>query len=314
MKKLISALLAATLTLSLAACGSTAAVESTSASESTAASSEAASEADAEATADTAFTGDGFAEDVDYASLAGTTIKVGASPVPHADILKVAGEILAKADITLDVVEFTDYIQPNLATENGSVDANYFQHILYLQDFNEQNGTHLVSAASIHYEPLGIYPGKTDSLDGLADGAKVAVPNDTTNEGRALQLLAAQGLITLRDGAGLTATKNDIVDNPKNLDIVEMEAAQLPRTLADVDLAVINGNYAAQAGFSAASDALAIEDADSEIIKDNYANVLVVKEGNENTPAIKALAAALRSQAVKDYINETYDGAVVALF
>ena len=225
-----------------------------------------------------------------------------------------AGEILAQADITLDVVEFTDYIQPNLATENGSVDANYFQHILYLQDFNEQNGTHLVSAASVHYEPLGIYPGKTTSLDALADGAKVAVPNDATNEGRALQLLAAQGLITLRDGAGLTATKNDIVENPKNLDIVEMEAAQLPRTLADVDLAVINGNYAEQAGFSAASDALAIEDANSDIIKDNYVNVLVVKEGNENTPAIKALAAALRSQKVKDFINETYNGAVVAVF
>ena len=307
-KKLLSGLLAAAFTLSLAACGAPA-------SESTAASSESGSTAATqEAAADAAsFTGDGFDSSVDYEALKGTTITVAASPVPHAEILKVAGEILAQADITLKVVEFTDYIQPNKATENGEVDANYFQHGPYLENFNEENGTHLVSVASIHYEPLGLYPGKTKSLDELADGAQIGVPNDTTNEARALQLLAAQGLITLKEGAGLTATKNDIAENPKNLEIVEMEAAQLPRQLASLDMAVINGNYATEAGFSSAADALAAEDADSEAAQ-TYANVLVVKEGNEETPATKALIAALQSQKVKDYITETYGGAVVAIF
>lgn len=307
-KKLLSGLLAAAFTLSLAACGAPA-------SESTAAPSESGSTAATqEAAGDAAsFTGDGFDASVDYAALKGTTITVAASPVPHAEILKVAGEILAQADITLKVVEFTDYIQPNKATENGEVDANYFQHGPYLENFNEENGTHLVSVASIHYEPLGLYPGKTKSLDELADGAQIGVPNDTTNEARALQLLAAQGLITLKEGAGLTATKNDIAENPKNLEIVEMEAAQLPRQLGSLDMAVINGNYATEAGFSSAADALAAEDADSEAAQ-TYANVLVVKEGNEETPATKALIAALKSQKVKDYITETYGGAVVAIF
>ena len=158
-----------------------------------------------------------------------------------------AADILAQADITLDVMEFTDYIQPNQATENGEVDANYFQHGPYLENFNAENGTHLVSVGAIHYEPLGLYPGKAASLDALADGAQIGVPNDPTNEARALQLLAAQGLITLREGAGLEATKNDIEENPKNLEIVEMEAAQLPRQLASLDMAVINGNYASEA-------------------------------------------------------------------
>lgn len=307
-KKLLSGLLAAAFTLSLAACGAPA-------SESTAAPSESGSTAATqEAAGDAAsFTGDGFDASVDYAALKGTTITVAASPVPHAEILKVAGEILAQADITLKVVEFTDYIQPNKATENGEVDANYFQHGPYLENFNEENGTHLVSVASIHYEPLGLYPGKAKSLDELADGAQIGVPNDTTNEARALQLLAAQGLITLKEGAGLTATKNDIAENPKNLEIVEMEAAQLPRQLGSLDMAVINGNYATEAGFSSAADALAAEDADSEAAQ-TYANVLVVKEGNEETPATKALIAALKSQKVKDYITETYGGAVVAIF
>ena len=307
-KKLLSGLLAAAFTLSLAACGAPA-------SESTAASSESGSTAATqEAAGDAAsFTGDGFDASVDYEALKGTTITVAASPVPHAEILEVAGEILAQADINLKVVEFTDYIQPNKATENGEVDANYFQHGPYLENFNEENGTHLVSVASIHYEPLGLYPGKTKSLDELADGAQIGVPNDTTNEARALQLLAAQGLITLKEGAGLTATKNDIAENPKNLEIVEMEAAQLPRQLGSLDMAVINGNYATEAGFSSAADALAAEDADSEAAQ-TYANVLVVKEGNEETPATKALIAALKSQTVKDYITETYGGAVVAIF
>lgn len=316
MKKFLSAVLAAALTLSLAACGATASSSQAASSEaasSEAASSEAASSKAASSDETAAFTGDGYDADVDYAALAGTTIKVAASPVPHAEILKVAKDILAKADTTLEITEFTDYVQPNTVTESGEVDANYFQHGPYLESFNEENGTHLVSVAAIHYEPFGLYPGKSKSLDELADGAKIAVPNDTTNEARALQLLAAQGIITLKEGAGLTATKNDVVDNPHNVEIIEMEAAQLPRTLADVDYAIINGNYAQEAGFSVGTDALAVEDATSEAAQ-TYANLLVVKEGNEDSPAIKALTAALTSQAVKDYINENYDGAVVPIF
>ena len=295
MKKLISATLAASLALSLAACGSSASTDSVAAS-SEAASSEstAASSAAAESTAETS-------------ELAGTT------PTPHAEILNVAKEVLAEQGIDLEVVEFSDYVQPNLVTESGEVDANYFQHTPYLDSFNEENGTHLVSVGAVHYEPFGIYPGKSDDLASIADGATIAVPNDTTNEARALQLLAAQGLITVRDGAGLTATINDITENPHNLQIKEIEAAQLPRTVQDVDFAVINGNYAMEAGFSVGKDALATEDASSEAAQ-TYANVLVVKEGNENAPAIQALYAALTSDKVKDYINSTYDGAVVPIF
>ena len=293
MKKLLSTVLAGALALSLAACGSTA----SSAASSEAASSETVS---SEAAAETN-------------DLAGTTIKVAASPVPHAEILGVAKDILAEQGITLEIIEYTDYVQPNLVTESGEVDANYFQHTPYLDSFNEENGTHLVSVGAIHYEPFGLFAGKTATLDELADGAKIAVPNDTTNEARALQLLAAQGIITLKEGAGLTATKNDIAENPHNVDIVEMEAAQLPRTLADVDFAVINGNYAAEAGLNAATDALAVEDASSEAAQ-TFANILVVKEGNEDNPAIQALLAALQSEQVKNFIDETYSGAVVAIF
>ena len=310
MKKLISAALAALLALSLAACGQS---NSSSASTDSTASASQGSQAGASGETAADFTGDGFDPSIDYASLDGTTITVAASPTPHAEILEVAGDILAQAGITLKVQEFTDYVQPNMVTESGEVDANYFQHQAYLDNFNEENGTHLVSVAKIHYEPLGLYPGKTKSIDELADGAKISVPNDTSNEARALQLLAAQGLIELKPEAGLTATKNDITSNPKNLEIVEMEAAQLPRTLADVDMAVINGNYATQAGFSSAKDALAAESADSEAAQ-IYPNVLVVKEGRENDPAILALAAALKSDAVRSFIDETYGGAVVPLF
>ena len=296
MKKLISATLAASLALSLAACGSSASTDSVAASsESTAASSAA-----AESTAETS-------------ELAGTTLKVAASPTPHAEILNVAKEILAEQGIDLEVVEFSDYVQPNLVTESGEVDANYFQHTPYLDSFNAENGTHLVSVGAIHYEPFGIYPGKSDDLANIADGATIAVPNDTTNEARALQLLAAQGIITVREGAGLTATVNDIEENPHNVKIQEIEAAQLPRTVQDVDFAVINGNFAMEAGFSVGKDALATEDASSEAAQ-TYANVLVVKEGNENSPAIQALLAALQSDKVRDYINETFDGAVVPIF
>ena len=301
MKKLISATLAASLALSLAACGSSASTDSVAASseaasaESTAASSEA-----AESTAETS-------------ELAGTTLKVAASPTPHAEILNAAKDILAEQGIDLEVIEFTEYVQPNLVTESGEVDANYFQHKPYLDGFNVEQGTHLVSVGPVHYEPLGIYPGKSSDLENIADGATIAIPGDTTNEARALQLLATQGLITVRDDAGLTATINDITENPHNIKFEEIEAAQLPRTVQDVDFAVINGNYALAAGFSVKNDALATEDASSEAAQ-TYANVLVVKEGRENDIAIQALYAALTSDKVKDYINSTYDGAVVPIF
>ena len=245
-------------------------------------------------------------------SLEGTTLKVGATPAPHAEILEVVKDILAEQGITLDIVQYNDYVQPNNAVEDGSLDANYFQHITYMNDFNDQNGTHLVSAAEVHYEPMSLYAGKVSSLDELADGALIGVPNDATNEARALLVLQQEGLITLRDGAGITATINDIVDNPKNLQFSEMEAAQLPLRLADLDMAVINGNYAIDAGLSM-DDALATESADGEAAQ-AYVNVLAVKEGRETEPAIQALAAALCSDEVKTYIEENYNGAVVAVF
>ena len=245
-------------------------------------------------------------------SLEGTVIRVAASPTPHAEILKVAKEVLAEQGITLEIEEFTDYIQPNTVTEDGQVDANYFQHITYLNDFNAENGTHLVSVAELHYEPFGIYAGKTASLEELADGAQVGVPNDPTNEGRALLLLQQEGLITLKEGVGLTATKLDIAENPKNLQIEELDAAQLPRSLDSLDLAVINGNYALQAGLNAA-DALAVEATDGEAAQ-AYVNVLAVKEGREEDLAILALVDALKSDEVKAFMEETWPGAVVPMF
>ncbi len=240
------------------------------------------------------------------------TIKVGASVTPHAEILAVAKEILAEQGYTLEIVEYTDYVLPNTATESGELDANYFQHQPYLTNFNAENGTHLVSVVAVHYEPFGIYAGKTSSLDDLKDGATVAVPNDSTNEARALLLLQDAGLITLKDGVGMGAKITDIASNPKNLQISEIAAAQLPRSLADVDIAVINGNYALEGGLKV-KDALLTEKADSEAAQ-TYANILVVKEGNENLPKIKALAEALTSQKVKDFINSTYDDAVLPIF
>lgn len=238
---------------------------------------------------------------------------VGASVTPHAEILAVAKDILAEQNIELKIVEFTDYVQPNINVENGNLDANYFQHKPYLDQFNTDNGTHLVSVAAIHYEPFGIYAGKTSSIKDLADGAVIAVPNDGTNEARALMLLEAQGLITLKKDVGFTATILDIDKNPKNLVIKELEAAQLTLSLQDVDLAVINGNYAIQAGLNAATDALAIEDKDSEAAQ-TYANILCVKEGNENNPAIQALVKALQSEEVRKFMEQTYEGAVVPVF
>lgn len=240
-------------------------------------------------------------------------LKVGASVTPHAEILKVAKDELAKEGITLEIVEFTDYVLPNTSLESGDLDANYFQHKPYLDTFNAEHGTNLVSVAAIHYEPFGIYAGKTASIEALQDGATISVPNDGSNEARALLVLEAQGLIKLKEGVGTTATVLDIAENPKNLNIIEMEAAQLAISLQDVDLAVINGNYALQAGLNAATDALATEDANSAAAQE-YANILAVKAGNESDPRIAKLIAALESDAVRDYINNTYKGAVVPIF
>lgn len=240
------------------------------------------------------------------------TIKVAATSTPHAEVLEVCKEAMAEKGYTLEILVVDDYLTPNNATESGDVDANYFQHQLYLDSFNEENGTHLVTVADIHYEPYAIYAGTCSSLSGLQNGDSIAVPNDPTNEARALQLLAAQGLITLKDGAGLTATKNDIVDNPKNLDIKEMEAALLPDQLDEVAMAVINGNYALAAGLDV-NAALAIESTDSEAAQ-TYVNVLVVKEGNESKPAVQALAEVMTSDVVKEYMNNTYGNAVVPMF
>lgn len=240
-------------------------------------------------------------------------IVVGATPVPHAEILEVVKPILAEQGYELEVREFTDYVQPNLTLESGDLDANYFQHKPYLDDFNVKNSTNLVSFITVHYEPFAIYPGKTASLNDLPDGAQIAVPNDTTNEARALLLLEAQGLIKVRSDAGLEATVNDITENPKNLKIVELEAAQLARSLQDVDAAVINGNYALDAGLNAATDAIAAEDKDS-LAATTFANILAIRAGDENREDLKALAAALNSDKVKAYIESTYQGAVVPTF
>ena len=240
-------------------------------------------------------------------------ITVAASPSPHAEILAVAGEVLAAEGYELKVTEFTDYVVPNNVVENDEIIANYFQHQPYLTDFNAENGTHLVSVASIHYEPFGIYSSKHASLDEIAEGAIITVPNDTTNEARALQLLQAEGIIKLADGAGLNATKQDIVENPYNVDIQEIEAAALPPTLDSADFSVINGNYAIPAGLNVAKDALACEDAASEAAQ-TFANILVVKEGNEESEEVQALVKALTSEEVKTFINEKYEGAVVPIF
>lgn len=242
-----------------------------------------------------------------------TPIVVGASPTPHEEILNALKDTLAEQGYDLQVQEYTDYIIPNTALENGEIDANYFQHITYMNDFNEENSTHLVAIADVHYEPMGLYPGKTASLEELADGATIGIPADPTNEARALLLLEAAGLITLNPDAGIKATPYDITDNPKNLQFSELEAAQLPRSLSDLDMAVINGNYALQANLSAATDALAAED-DQSLAATLYVNVLAVKEGTEDDPKLKALAEALCSETAKTFIEEKYNGNVQTVF
>lgn len=237
------------------------------------------------------------------------TIRVAASAVPHAEILEQAKPLLEEQGYTLEIKVFDDYVQPNEVVESGDFDANYFQHISYLNSFNEEKGTHLVNAGGIHYEPFGLYPGKETDLANI-DGASIAVPNDTTNEARALLLLQENGYITLREGAGITATINDIVENPHNIEFVELEAAQIPRTLPDVSFGVMNGNYAMEAGFTVEKDAMIRENEDSEAT-DVYVNVIAVKEGNENLEKIKALVEVLKSDVIRNYINETYNGGAI---
>lgn len=254
--------------------------------------------------------GDAPAEDTAAETV---TLKVAASPTPHAEILAQVVDVLAEQGIELVVTEYGDYVVPNTAVEEGAEDANFFQHAPYLESFNAENGTHLVSVAPIHYEPMGIYPGMTASLEELPDGAVIAVPNDVTNEARALQLLAAQGLIEIDPAAGLNATPNDITSNPKNLQFKEMEAAMLPQIVGEVDLAIINSNFALQGGLNPAEDSLASEDAASEAAQ-TFANIIVVKEGNEENAAVLALIEALQSDAVREFIETTYAGSVVAMF
>ena len=238
------------------------------------------------------------------------TITVAASPTPHAQILAAAKDALAAKGYELKVTEFEDYVQPNNVVESGEFDANYFQHVPYLDSFNEEKGTHLVVAGRIHYEPFGIYPGQKSSLDELADGDVIAVPNDTTNEARALLLLQDNGVITLKEGAGLTATVNDIEENPKNIKIQELEAAQVSRVIGEVAFVVLNGNYALEAGLSVGQDAIAYESSESEAAQ-TYVNVIAVAEGNETSEKIQALVDVLKSEEIVSFINETYDGAVV---
>jgi D-methionine transport system substrate-binding protein len=242
------------------------------------------------------------------AQKSGSVLTVGATPVPHAELLNLVKDDLAAQGITLRVLEFTDYVQPNVAVLTGDLDANFFQHIPYL-DSNEEWAAKLVSAFGVHVEPFGLYSTKHKDINSLPNGASIAIPNDPSNGGRALLLLQAKGLITLRAGAGLTATIHDITGNPKNFRFQELEAAQLPRSLPDVDAATINGNYALEAGLNPVKDSLVIEGAESP-----YVNIVVVLKGKENDANIVALKNALLSKKVKDFINGRYEGGVVAIF
>jgi D-methionine transport system substrate-binding protein len=247
----------------------------------------------------------------DTVSGGAAVLRIGASPLPHAEILTYVRDNLAEpAGLQIEIVEFTDYVQPNLALRDGQIDANFFQHVPYMQDFGQEHGIDLAAAASVHVEPLGVYSRRHSGLDGVPDGATVAIPNDATNGGRALQLLAANGLLSLREGVGTAATVADISANPKNLRISELEAAQLPRALDDVDLAVINGNYALEVGLTPATDALAIEaGADNP-----YANVLTVLAGKESDPNIQKMSELLTSPEVRQFIEQRYEGAVIPAF
>lgn len=294
MKKLAAVLLTGVLAFgTLTGCGSS--TEEAPAQDST-------TEAEAGETADEA----GEAEETGDLQV----ITVAASATPHAEILEQAKPLLAEQGYDLQVTVFDDYVQPNMVVDSGDFDANYFQHKQYLEAFNEERGTELANAGGIHYEPFGIYPSAKASLDELSEGDTIAVPNDTTNEARALLLLQDNGIITLKEGAGLMATVTDIVENPMNVEIVELEAAQVPRVVGETSYVVMNGNYALQAGYSVATDALAYEQADSEASQ-TYVNVIAVKAGNEESDAVKALVDVLKSDEIAAYINDTYQGAVI---
>lgn len=240
------------------------------------------------------------------------TITVAASPTPHAEILEAAKDLLKEKGYTLEIKEFDDYPQQNVVVDEGEFDANYFQHQPYLDNFNEEKGSDLVSAAKIHYEPLGIYPGASENLENIKDGAKIAVPNDATNEARALLLLEENGIITLKEDAGLNATKKDVEENPHNIEIVELDAAQIARVVEELDFVVLNGNYALDAGFNVQTDAIAKEEADSEAAQ-TYANIIAVKKENKDSEKIKALVEVLRSEEIGKFITDTYEGAVVPM-
>ena len=238
------------------------------------------------------------------------TITVAASATPHSEILEAAKDALKEQGYDLQITVFDDYVQPNEVVESGDFDAIYFQHIPYLNSFNEEHGTHLVDAGDIHYEPFGIYPGTKSSLDEITDGDVIAIPNDTTNEARALLLLQDNGLLTLKDGVGLEATVNDIVENPHNIDFEELEAAQVARVANEVAFVVLNGNYALEAGYSVAKDSIAYESTDS-VAAETYVNIIAVLEGHENDAKIQALVSVLKSDEIKKFIEDNYDGAVV---
>lgn len=298
MKKRVAALLLGLAVASLAACGGQKAETKAESQVETEAGSEKAAESEK-------------AMEAAKAEEEAVKIKIGATPSPHAEILEAAKDALKKKGVEIEIVTYNDYVQPNLATEQGQIDVNYFQHLPYLEDFNKENNTHVVSVGKIHYEPFGIYAGKSNDLKAIKDGAKIAVPNDTTNEARALLLLEANGIIKLKDGAGLTATKQDIVENPHNVEIYEVEAAQIPRSLDSVEFACMNGNYAIQANYKP-SDALAAEDAQSEAAQ-TYANIIAVEEKNKDAEWVKTLVEVLHSKEIQDFINEKYEGGVVPI-
>lgn len=304
MRKRIAALLLGLAVVSLAACGGQKADTKTETKKETEAGSEKATENEKAAESEKA---------TEAAAASGETvkIKIGATPSPHAEILEAAKDALKKKGVEIEIVTYNDYVQPNIATDEGQIDANYFQHQPYLDDFNKENNTHVVSVGKIHYEPFGIYAGKSKDLKNIQDGAKIAVPNDTTNEARALLLLEANGIIKLKDGAGLTATKQDIVENPHNVEIYEVEAAQIPRSLDSVDFACMNGNFAIQANYKP-SEALAAEKSDSEAAQ-TYANIIAVAEKNKDAAWAKSLVEVLTSKEIQDFINKKYEGGVVPL-
>ena len=306
------------LALGLAACGSssdsseatTAAEVAETVSEETEAPSEEAAEPEATGTVNDA---ESLSDSLSFVYTGDpVTIKVGANITPHSEILEQAKPILAEQGITLEIVQLEDSITPNTGVIEGSLDANYFQHVPYLEQFNEENGSDLVSIGAVHYEPFGVYAGRVSDLAELPDGAVVAVPNNVTNEARALLLLAQEGIITLKEDAGINATVADITDNPKNIEFKELAPQQLVQALPDVDVAVINGNYAIEGGLSV-KDALAVE-ANDGLAAQTYGNIIATSADKENDEALKALVSVLQGKAISDYINATYDGAVVPLY